>query len=64
MQQLQPNTPAAPTFWEIVLGTMLGQIGCFIAYLILFACIFVAFGALLGPTIGNVFSRIGPGLVP
>ncbi len=62
MQPLQPNPPAAPTFWEMVIGTMLGQLGCFIAYLVLGVCLFIAFGALLGPVIGNIFSRITPGL--
>ncbi len=62
MQQPQLNTPAAPTFWQLVIGTMLGQLGCLIAYLLLVVCLFVAFGALLGPQIGNIFSRITNGL--
>ncbi len=63
MQQLpEPNTPAAPTFWQTVFGTMLGNIGCFIAYIVLVVCLFVVFGAVLGPQIGNIFSRITSGL--
>ncbi len=62
MQQPQPNTTAAPTFWELVIGTMLGQLSCLVTYLLFFACLFIAFGALLGPQIGNIFSRITSGL--
>ncbi len=62
MQQLPAPTTAAPTFWQLVIGTIIGQIGCFIAYMLLAVCLVVFFGALLAPTIGNIFSRITPGL--
>ncbi len=62
MQQLQSNTPAAPTFWEIVTGTMLGLFGCFVAYIALIVCVVFGSLALLGPQIGNIFSRITNGL--
>ncbi len=63
MEQLSsPNVPAAPTFWQTVVGTILGNLGCFLAYLFLFLCVAIVFSAVLGPQIGNVFSRITNGL--
>ncbi len=61
-QQPGANSAAAPTFWGTVLGTMIGIFGCFIASLVLAVCAFVAFFAMLGPQIGNIFSRITNGL--
>ncbi len=62
MQQIQPNPPAAPTFEDLVIGTMLGQIGCLVANIVLVFCLVFGSLALLGPQIGNVFSRITNGL--
>jgi hypothetical protein len=63
MQQLPgPNAVAAPTFWQAVLGSMIGIFGCFLVTLLVSACLFVVFFAVLGPQIGNVFSRITSGL--
>jgi len=63
MEQLPAsNVPAAPTFWQTVLGTMLGNLGCFLAYMFLVLCVVFLFSAVLGPQIGNVFSRITNGL--
>ncbi len=63
-QHPPPNAPAAPSFWQVVFGTMLGNLGCLLVYLLLTICVLVFFGALLGPQIGNIFSRITPDLGP
>jgi hypothetical protein len=46
-----------PSVWRIALGTMTGNIGCLIAYL-LFACVAFALLSLMGGSIGSILSRI------
>ncbi len=50
-----------PSVWRIALGTMLGNIGCFIVYL-LFICMIFALLTVMGASIGNVFRSIPGGL--
>ncbi len=62
-QPVEQNALSAPTFWETVWGTMLGNLGCLLLYF-LFLCFIISLVALTGPQVGNVFSRITNGLNP
>ncbi len=52
-----------PSVWRIALGTMAGNIGCFIAYL-LFACVALALLSLMGASMSSILSRIIGGVGP
>ncbi len=60
-QPAEQNTLSAPTFWQIVWGAVLGNIGCLLLYFLLI-CFVIGLLAFSGPQIGNIFSRITNGL--
>jgi hypothetical protein len=52
-----------PSVWRIALGTMAGNIGCAIVYL-LFSCVALALLSIMGGSISSIFSRVIGGLGP
>ena len=64
MQQLPASAPttAAPSFWNVVIGTVIGSIGCLLVYFLLSLCLLIPLLAILGPQIANIFSRVTNGL--
>ena len=58
MTQVPPRSQ--PTFAQIVFGTMIGNVGCLLAYLVLAVCMFAVFGAALAPRLQDLISRSAP----
>ncbi len=54
MQQPTGPNSAAPTFWQVVLGTMLGNLGCMIVYLVLMVCVLAVFGTAILSRLQNI----------
>ncbi len=59
-QPVQPIPAAPPTFTELVVGTMLGYLGCFLAMFVLGLCLFIM-ASMLGI---SLLSRIPQPLPP
>ncbi len=53
----------SPSFGQVVLGTLLGNCGCFLISLLLSVCL-IGVLARSGPSIANIFSRVTNGLYP
>ncbi len=61
--QPNPNPPTGPGFGQVVIGTMVGNLGCAVVYLLFIFCIFAAFGTAILSRLGNIYPQI-PTIVP